>query len=126
MNEINNSNVRSLAELRRERIRLRHEINMREELFAEHYHRIMDIFKPVNGVINLFKKHKDKDDDGEHKKSKSIAGTILKVAVPLIAGRQVMKHKKQFIFKPLLGYLLKKGVSYITSDHRGKKDIETT
>lgn len=109
MKEINNSNVRSRAELRDERYRLRSEIALKEDELAVHYQNIQKIIKPVQRVMGLFHK---KSDDNTHN---GVLGTILKIAVPVIAGRQVLKHKKQMLLMPMLGYILKQGVSYITS-----------
>lgn len=111
MKEINHSNVRSRAELRDERYRLRSEIALKEDELAVHYQNIQKILKPVQRVIGLFHKKSESED----KPNKSILGTILKIAVPVIAGRQVLKHKKQLLLMPMLGYMLKQGVSYITS-----------
>lgn len=109
MKEINTSNVKSRAELRDERYRLRSEIALKEDELAMHYQNIQKMIKPVQRVLGLFHK---KSDDKSHN---GILGTILKIAVPVIAGRQVLKHKKQLLLMPMLGYMLKQGVSYITS-----------
>lgn len=119
MNEINNSNVKSLAQLRIERARLRNEISLKEDDLAVYYRKAAEIMQPVNRVMHFL--------SGKNSKSEGktgIVGKIFKIAVPLIAGRQVLKHKKQLLFKPLLGYFLQQGVQYFTSKKLKSEDTE--
>lgn len=125
--------VNTLTELRAERMALRNQIRGKEADLKEHYTTVADKLKPVENIYSAIKKgtnaiasitnrrHLDESDETENSGSGISAdsslsvGKVLKMAIPLIAGRYVMRHKKKIILLPLMGYAIKEGTKYLFS-----------
>lgn len=132
-NENITGKVNTLAELRAERHALRKQIRVKETDLKEHYTAVADKIKPVENIYSAIKKGTSviasiggrrqnvENDEAESSaagvtgNSSLSVGKVLKMAIPLIAGRYVMRHKKKMILIPLMGYALKEGTKYIFS-----------
>ncbi len=126
--------VNTLAELRAERHALRRQIHGKEADLKDHYTAVTDKLKPVENIYTVIRKgtnaiasignrkHADNSefspDDASAIPGNSSAlslSKVIKMALPLIAGRYVMRHKKKMILIPLVGYALKEGTKYLFS-----------
>ncbi len=106
MEELNNTGVRNLEELRAMRAKLRMEAMEKE---AE----IKMFFQPVQRVLNFIRgRSHDQSNNGG---SSGIVAKMIKIILPLIAGRQIIKHKKKMLLFPILGYFMKEGTEYLMS-----------
>ncbi len=123
--------IKTIKDLRSEKFYLRSQIKSKEVDIKQYFtdikdkfDDIKDRFKPVSRIFGMFggkKKHEQEaeelmETDEESSTSKSsIASKVLKIAVPLIAGRILYKRSRKFIFRSLVGYGMQQGLKYIFS-----------
>ncbi len=124
------SSIDTMADLRAERIRLKGEIFVIETQLKEEYSEIADkarsvgnIFTTVSKVGSMFSGHKqdnDAEDEDRDYSQRSPLVSVLKVAVPIIAGGFFLKRKRNLILKSLFGYGLGQAAKYFMSKNIGE------
>lgn len=107
--------INNLADLQKERLIVRGEINLKEEILKQHYAAFSEKFKPAMRVVNfisgnrLFKgMHKDKDDEPVDWMS-----ILMKVALAGGIGGLLLKNSKRNLMRAGLAFALDQGAKFI-------------
>lgn len=111
--------ISSMEALKAERLRLKRDINILEHHFNEVYAEMENKVRSVDHVISIVAKFgalfKGSINNDPKDARKSPVFTVLKVAVPVLAGGLFIKHKRKNLLKSVFGYTLGQAAKYVMS-----------